>query len=66
MITSSLSLITLYFIDYGYSLDVFRALWMINVVTYVIVTSYTLMLDPETARRSWFQGIMFPGVWSPC
>lgn len=62
MITSSLSLITLYFIDYGYSLDVFRALWMINVVTYVIVTSYTLMLDPETARRSWFQGIMFPGL----
>jgi len=64
MISSSLSLLALYFIDYGYSLDVFRALWMINAVTYVVVTSYTLMIDPETARRCWFQGIMFPGLVS--
>lgn len=61
MLSSSAALITLYFIDYGYSLDVFRALWMINVVTYVIVTAYTLMIDTETARRCWLQGIFFPG-----
>lgn len=64
MISSSAALITLYFIDYGYSLEVFRALWMINVITYVIVTSYTLMIDLETARRSWIQGIFFPGAIS--
>lgn len=64
MISSSISLIALYFIDYGYSLDVFRALWMINAVTYVVVTSFTLMIDTETARRSWFQGILFPGLIS--
>jgi cellulose synthase/poly-beta-1,6-N-acetylglucosamine synthase-like glycosyltransferase len=62
MITSSAALITLYFIDYGYSLDVFRALWMINAVTYVVITSFTLMIDPETAKRAWFQGILFPGL----
>jgi cellulose synthase/poly-beta-1,6-N-acetylglucosamine synthase-like glycosyltransferase len=64
MISSSAALISLYFIDYGYSLDVFRALWMINVVTYLVVTAFSLMLDPETARRSWFQGIFFPGAIS--
>ena len=64
MISSSLALLTLYFIDYGYSLDVFRALWMINAITYVVVTAYTLMLDTETARRAWLQGIFFPGFVS--
>lgn len=64
MITSSVSLITLYFIDYGYSLDVFRALWMINVFTYVVVTSFSLMMDPGTARKSWLQALFFPGVIS--
>ncbi|MGK2933369.1 MAG: glycosyltransferase family 2 protein [Solirubrobacterales bacterium] len=62
MISSSAALVTLFIIDYGYSLDVFRALWMINAVTYVVVTAFTLMLDPETARRAWLQGILFPGI----
>ena len=62
MITSSAALVTLFVVDYGYSLDVFRALWMINAVTYVVVTAFTLMLDPETARRAWLQGILFPGL----
>lgn len=64
MITSSVSLITLYLIDFGYSLDVFRALWMINVFTYVTVTAFSLMMDPGTARKSWLQAIFFPGVVS--
>jgi len=64
MITSSFALIVLFIIDYGYSLEVFRALWMINAVTYVIITVFTLLLDTETARRSWLQGIFFPGAVS--
>lgn len=64
MISSSVALVTLFIVDYGYSLEVFRALWMINAVTYVIVTSYTLMIDPESARRCWLQGILFPGIVS--
>lgn len=64
MITSSISLIALYLIDYGYSLEIFRALWMINVFTYVVVTAFSLMIDPGTARKSWRQAILFPGFVS--
>jgi cellulose synthase/poly-beta-1,6-N-acetylglucosamine synthase-like glycosyltransferase len=64
MITSSISLIALYLIDYGYSLDVFRLLWMINVFTYLVVTSFSLMIDPGTARKSWLQALFFPGAVS--
>ena len=64
MITSSVSLVGLYLIDYGYSLDIFRALWMINVFTYVVITAYSLLIDPETARRSWLQAVFFPGFIS--
>ena len=64
MIISSVSLVTLNLIDYGFSLDVFRALWMINVFTYLMITAFTLLIDPGTARRSWRQAIFFPGVIS--
>lgn len=64
MITSSGALLTLYFVDYSYSLQVFRVLWVIVVITYVVVTSFTLMIDTETARRCWLQGIFFPGFVS--
>lgn len=64
LIASSASLLVLYFIDYPYSLDIFRALWILVVVSYVVVTSFTLMIDTETARRCWFQGVFFPGVVS--
>mgnify|MGYP007112175404 FL=1 len=50
--------------DSPYSLDIFRALWILVVVSYVVVTSFTLMIDTETARRCWFQGVFFPGVVS--
>ncbi len=64
MITSSIALIALYLIDFGYSLDVFRLLWMVNVFTYVMVTSFSLLIDPGTARKSWLQAIFFPGFVS--
>ena len=64
MITSSISLVCLYLIDYGYSLEIFRALWMINVFTYVVVTAFSMLVDPATARKSWRQAIFFPGFIS--
>lgn len=64
MITSSISLIGLYLIDYGYSFDVFRLLWMINVFTYVTVTAFAMLIDPGTAKKSWVQAIFFPGFVS--
>lgn len=64
MITSSISLVCLYLIDYGYSLEIFRALWMINVFTYVVVTAFSMLVDPATARKSWRQALFFPGFVS--
>ena len=42
------------------SVDVFRALWAINLVTYLLITLSTFALDPATARRTWWQGVTVP------
>lgn len=64
MIVSSASLVTLYFIDFGLSWKVFQQLWIINALSYVFITGFSFRIDPETARKAWWEGIMFPGVFS--
>jgi hypothetical protein len=32
------------------------------VITYVFITSYTLLIDPKTARHVWRQALLFPGA----
>jgi glycosyltransferase involved in cell wall biosynthesis len=64
MISSSLSLVTLYFVDFGLAWRVFHVLWITNAVTYLFVTFFSFAIDPQTARRSWREGILFPGLVS--
>lgn len=64
MVASSAALIGLWLLDEGQSLEVFRALWFLNVVTYLFVTLSSFSMDPGEARRSWREGIMFPGAVS--
>jgi len=64
LLVSSASLVTLYFEDYQLSHTAFRGLWIINVIAYVFITSYTLLIDPQAGRRTWRQGILFPGIVS--
>ena len=64
MVVSSAALVILFPIDRGVSIDVFRALWLINLITYLFITLSTFALDPATARRTWFQGLRFPGLIS--
>jgi cellulose synthase/poly-beta-1,6-N-acetylglucosamine synthase-like glycosyltransferase len=64
LLLASASLIGLYFVDNGLSHTAFRALWILNLITYVFVVAYSLVIDPRTGRRSWRQGIMFPGAIS--
>ena len=45
LITSSVSLLALYFIDFQYSLEVFRVLWVFVVGAYIGVSSFTLIID---------------------
>jgi hypothetical protein len=37
-------------------------LWLVNVVTYVFITSFALLIDPQTARRAWRAALLFPGL----
>ena len=65
MVLSSAALIGLFALDRDASVDVFRALWAINLVTYLLITLSTFALDPGTARRTWWQGVTFPGADQP-
>jgi cellulose synthase/poly-beta-1,6-N-acetylglucosamine synthase-like glycosyltransferase len=62
MIMSSFSLLTLYFANIPRAWLAFHILWVINAVTYIFITGFALLIDPQTGRRTWRQGMMFPGV----
>ncbi len=62
MITSSASLITLYYAHFPRAWLAFHVLWIINAATYIFITCFALMIDPQTARHSWRQAVMFPGA----
>jgi cellulose synthase/poly-beta-1,6-N-acetylglucosamine synthase-like glycosyltransferase len=64
MIVSSCSLIFLYLSRYPMAWTAFRILWLLNAFTYVFTTGFALLIDPQTARHTWRQGVMFPGVVS--
>jgi cellulose synthase/poly-beta-1,6-N-acetylglucosamine synthase-like glycosyltransferase len=62
MILASASLVALYFIDFQLAWSAFHILWLTNVITYVFITSFTLLIDPAVAKRAWRQALMFPGA----
>ncbi len=49
MLLASASLVTLFFIDYQLAWTAFHVLWLTNVVTYVFITSFALLIDPGSA-----------------
>lgn len=66
MISSSVSLITLYFASFPQAWLAFHILWIINAVTYVFITLFSLLIDPQTGRHVWREAIMFPGAVNLC
>jgi cellulose synthase/poly-beta-1,6-N-acetylglucosamine synthase-like glycosyltransferase len=64
MIGGSAALVTLFFVDFGWSWTLFRALWIASALTYLFVTFYAFTIDPAIARRAWLQGLLYPGVVS--
>ncbi len=62
MIGASASLVTLFFADFPLSWTLFHLLWITNAVTYLFVTFFSFAIDPQTARRTWREGLLFPGV----
>ncbi len=64
MILASSALVALFFIDFPLSWATFRALWIVNAISFVFITSYSMMIDPVTARVAWKEGMLFPGLIS--
>ena len=64
MIAASVALVTLYLLNPQYAWSTFRALWVVNLVSFAFITVNGLLIDPATARRSWRQALSFPGVVS--
>ncbi|USQ12525.1 glycosyltransferase family 2 protein [Legionella lytica] len=64
MITTSLALNTLYFLNTSLSWQFFRIFSLISFAAYLFTTFYSFCIDPKTAKRVWFEGIMFPGLIS--
>jgi cellulose synthase/poly-beta-1,6-N-acetylglucosamine synthase-like glycosyltransferase len=62
MAMATTGLVTLFFIDRPLAIESFKALWALTGFTYLFVTFSSLLLDTEMARRTWFQGLMFPGL----
>jgi cellulose synthase/poly-beta-1,6-N-acetylglucosamine synthase-like glycosyltransferase len=64
MIAGSISLVALFFINFGMSAEAFRLLWITNAIAFAFITLFSFAIDPQTARRAWLQGVMFPGLVS--
>jgi cellulose synthase/poly-beta-1,6-N-acetylglucosamine synthase-like glycosyltransferase len=64
MIVSSGALVGLYFVDFARSWQIFRDLWIINALCFVFVVVFAWTVDPSTAKRSWPQALLFPGIVS--
>jgi len=62
MTCAAVGLVGLYLLDAVAAAQAFRTLWWVAVVAYVFVTATTLLLDRDTARRSWIEGLTFPGI----
>lgn len=64
MLLSAASLLFLFYTDSGGAWYAFKALWVVNLVSYLFVTLLSLAVDPVTARRSWREALIFPGLVS--
>lgn len=61
-LAATVGLLGLYAIDSVVALQTFRALWWVSATAYIFVTLTSLLIDSATARRSWWQGLTFPGL----
>lgn len=61
-IAACVCLIALWALRFEQADVAFRMLWIFNAAGFVVMTTYTLLIDTTMARRSWFQAITFPGL----
>lgn len=64
MVLASAALVALWWLDATRGRFLFDALWISNALGFVFTTVSTLLVDRGVARRSWRQGLAFPGLVS--
>jgi hypothetical protein len=37
-------------------------LWVANALSYLFMTGFALLMDPQTGRHTWRQAVLFPGL----
>lgn len=64
MLLAMVGQVSLFFLHDGWAWQVFRLLWITNIVVYLFVLLFSLVIDRATAKRAWLEGILFPGLLS--
>ena len=64
VIAGSLGLVGLFYLWPPWAPLAFSALWTVTFISYAFQTLYSIAIDPQTAKRAWFEGVAFPGLLS--
>jgi cellulose synthase/poly-beta-1,6-N-acetylglucosamine synthase-like glycosyltransferase len=59
---STALLVLYYFVNSGAAWQAFGVLWLANAMCYLFTTSFSLLIDPETGKRTWVEALLFPGI----
>jgi cellulose synthase/poly-beta-1,6-N-acetylglucosamine synthase-like glycosyltransferase len=63
-VSATVGLLLLWVIDPAWSWQVFQWLWITSATAYVVVTAASAVIDPWSFRKSWREGVLFPGLVS--
>lgn len=63
-IGTAIGLLGLYVMDPVFAWSLFRAYWIVAAIVYLLVTLASYAIDGESARKSWWEGVIFPGALS--
>ncbi len=63
-IGTAIGLLGLWLTDAPLAWMIFRAYWIVAALVYLLVTIASTVIDPDSARKSWREGILFPGLLS--
>ncbi len=64
MILGSVGLVGLFFVWPPWAPLAFGIMWSFSFVSYFFEILFSFLIDPQTARRAWFEGLAFPGMLS--
>lgn len=63
-IATAIGLLGLRVVDSELAWAFFRTYWIVAALVYLLVTAASFAIDFESARKSWREGILFPGIIS--